>query len=521
MQRSFVFLLVLVVLSCNKAFESKWDIDVVTPLFQAEIDLKDLIPDSLTQINSDQSISLIIESDELKLNLDTLATIQEVSTVEKFLSPFISLTIPPNGTFPTPFEETEIEFGDVELKQVRIKSGKLGLAINSYVEEDMIGTFTVVSSNLNGSAFSVEETIPAGSANIPGSFYKEYDISGYELDLTGEDGNLFNTIVSDLNVIVDPNGSTVTVNNQDTLIVEVFYLDVQTEYATGFFGSEIIELENETVDLTLINGINPGAINFENVTLDLKLINGIGADFRFRIENIESINSEFNSSVTLNHNIIGNTINLDRAIDFPSFIPFEESYILDNSNSNIRDWIENFPNRIQYSVEAELNPLGNVSGGNDFIYCDSELGIEINTEIPLCFSAESLSLEDTVSYDLAGDANIDNIRSGNLELLIENGFPLEGNIQIHIYDGMSIVDSLLENTFINASSGSSFSTGQSVNSNLIVPVIQEKFEKLKDAEHLIIKATLNSPDFNSVKLFSEQSIQMTAIFNGNYLIDNE
>ncbi len=517
-----VFILgIALAISCNKALDSKWNIDIVIPLVHGELNFSDLVPDSITQINSDQSVSLHLESNALKFELDTLGSIQELSTIEKFQAPFVSFDFDPGATFPTPIDETSLDFGDASLKELRIKSGKLGLSVKSYIEEKLVANFTILSAEQNGISFQTEEIIPEGAGDSPGEFYEEYDISGYELDLTGENGSLFNTILSSLNVIIDPNGSTVTVLNSDTLIIEVFYIDINTQYARGFFGSREISQVEETIDFSLLENIAPNSIDFNQTELKLDLINGVGADFRFRLDELASLNSNHNSEVLLDHELIGKTINVNRAEDNQGLVPYESGYILNNANSNIDEWIENFPNNIEYSIFAELNPLGNVSGGNDFIYCESELGFNISVDIPLCFSVSDLVLSDTLALDLNEDENIDNIRSGNIELQVSNSFPLEGEIQLYLLENNLITDSLISSNNLAGSVLGSFNPNISASSVLTVPIDDVKFEKLKNADQLILNATLSSPDAQEVKILAEQRIDVTAVLKANYLVDTE
>ena len=521
MKRYLLLILIGLTLSCNKAFDSKWDIDVIIPLVYTELDISDFVADSLISINSDETISLSLSDQSLKIDLDTLGTIQEISTVEKFLAPFVSFDYEPGSTFPTELEETELDVGSAELKQINIKSGRLGLRIQNYIEESLLSQFNVLSATLNGVEFAIEELIPPGNGNIPGEFYQEYDISGYELDLSGEDGTDVNTIVSNLGVIIDPDGNTVTVTNMDTLIIEVYYLELETAYARGSFGSEVIELFDEEESFSLLDNIAPGSIDFENIEIKLDLINGVGADFRLRLEELKSVNSAFNSEVLLDHEIIGNTINVDRAVDDPVLSFYRDEYLLNADNSNVEEWIENFPDKIGYSLFAEMNPLGNVSGGNDFIYCESELGFIIEAEIPLCLSIEQLMLSDTLEISFDDEDNIDQVQSGNLEILVKNSFPLEGDVQLYLIENNLRTDSLLTTTELAAFGAPLIVANSSVNSILTLPVSSEKFDKLKSADFIEVIAKLNSPNNEQVKLKSGQKIELVATLKANYLIDNE
>ena len=507
--------------SCNKNLDSKWDIDVLIPLAYAQLDVNDLIADSLVSVGSDNSLTLVYTNDELKLNFDTLADLPETSSFDFFVIPFTSIDFNAGASFPTPLEELDLDIDRVELQEMRVKKGKIGVLIRNYIEDSLESSFQIVSSSLDGQPLSISETIPSANGNIPGEFYNEYDVSGYTLDLTGENGNDFNTIVSNLDVIINPSGNGVTITNQDSLVIITSYIDFEAAYVRGNFGQEIINIENETSQIDFFQDLNPEFIDLNNPKIKIDLINGIGAEFRMTLEEMISLNSSTNTSIPLDHQLIGSTINVNRAIDNGYPIPYTQEFLIDQTNSNIEEWLENIPQEITYSISAELNPLGNISGGNDFIYCESELGFDFQLEIPLCIAASNFNLSDTIDISLDEEDNIENVQFGQLKAYIDNTFPFEGELQLYLVENNSITDSIFFQNGINGSlqlGNPSQNVAQSV---LIAEVSQEKFENLKNANALHIRAILNTANSDEVKFYNDQRIDLNLVLEANYLVNTE
>src|SRR5690606_27130143 len=143
--------------------------------------------------------------------------------------------------------------------------------------------------------------------------------------------------------------------------------------------------------------------------------NEIGMDMRAKYFNVSSINTTKNKTVQLESNLLKN-INLTRAYydanNNPPIKPISIKKSITTANSNLGDFLSNFPNQLGYNAQIEVNPLGNISGGNDFIYRGTgiDLGVEIN--IPLNIEATNLILIDTADYIFLQENFYNNINDG-------------------------------------------------------------------------------------------------------------
>jgi hypothetical protein len=137
----------------------------------------------------------------------------------------------------------------------------------------------------------------------------------------------------------------------------------------------------------------------------------------------------------MSHAILQGPINLNRALDLgDGFSPSLYENVLDNSNSNVDAFIENMPDEVRYGLDIRLNPLGDISNGNDFLYFESALKASLELEVPLAVIATDLVLENVAKPDLPGDAENPSITEGTLNLFAENGFPFDARIVLDIVD---------------------------------------------------------------------------------------
>ena len=266
----------------------------------------------------------------------------------------------------------------------------------------------------------------------------EYDISGYEIDLRGFAGTGFNTLSTGFTIKTSETGNTVSIPAGPFIILEYGFSDILPNYGTGYFGQQSSTIDEEATEIDILNRITDGQMILDSVKIGLRMTNGAGADARFKLSRLSSINSRLNTTIDLNHSIVGSDILLGRAQDptgnAADVIATEAYYYLDNGNSNVKQFIENLPDKLGFLFDFDLNPLGNVSSGNDFFYYDRPFEAVMDIDIPLRASLTNLTLVDTIAWNLAGNSVVESINSGSFTLIAVNGFPLEAMVELILMD---------------------------------------------------------------------------------------
>ncbi len=454
--RKFIHLLVLTAplffSSCRKELEKpSWDTEILAPLIDASMNINNLLPDSVLQANADSSMKIVFNNDLYKIDIDTLFNIGDTTIHNGYSVGPIGL---PAG-FAIPFPSstsTTYALPGIELKKVIIKSGFVLFKVKSKILEATIYTYGIpCAKDPMGVAFTRTFTVPARVGSTPGTYDLLVDLSGYTIDLTGPSGTQINTIYTTLaaNTV-----GAVTVNPADSLLIDNTFYDLIPYYAKGYFGNNTYNVGPTTSNFTLFDRIVDGTLQLEDVDFDFNIENPIGMDARLYVNDISSINTRTGTTINLTNTIIGSTININRAAESGGIVyPTYANFPLNTTNSNIKPMIENLPNKFGYSMQIVTNPLGNVSGSNDFIYSDKLLKASLNMEIPLSLVANDLTLVDTLGLNISQTDGTQNIHDGTITLFANNGFPFDAQLQFYLLNENNVaVDSIFgyANTIVEA-----------------------------------------------------------------------
>jgi len=436
---SFGLLILSTLTACRKDAEpARWDVDVLAPLLTTRFTIADIIPDSLQSVAADGAITLVYSEELFAVDLDTVLEIPDTSFIYPYAFP-----LPGNDQFALPAgfpvisENNLIRFNlpDLALSKLIVREGNLELRMKNKMGSVINGTFGLPGGVFADGTSSVVATVGPGSVANPAYSSTQRDLAGGSFDLRGPSFNDVNTLATTVNAQLDPNGNGASVTNQDSVIVTAEYSGLVPHYAKGYFGSRTINVGPESNPLGLFNNFVSGTLDLDRVRLQVKVENGIGMDLRIRLNSLQAVNTRTGVTVDLVHTILDGPINLNRALDlgnsFRSSIYEDE---LDNDNSNVDLFLENLPDQLQYSLDLDLNPLGDISNGNDFLYHDSRLQALLELEVPLNIIATDLVLENIVKPDLPGNEEDQTIRDGDLNLFATNGFPFSGSVVLDIVD---------------------------------------------------------------------------------------
>ncbi len=498
--------------SCRKEVETSWDSDILAPLVKASLNINNILPDSILQANPDSSLKIAYESSIYKLSMDTLFNIPDTNIHNAYNIPFTYTFNPGQVVINNVVSETSYELGTAELRTVIVKTGFVNYTIKSNVHEVTDFIYSIPCAKKNGIPFSISVSVPAAVGSTPGVFNKTYDLSGYTIDLTGIGNNKVNTLYTSLSVSVSPSGSPVSVVPSDSISIDNTFYGLVPAYARGYFGSSTFDIGPEQTNFSLFSRIVSGSIQLEDVNFNLQLENPVGMDARMSISNLSSINSRTGNTVNLSNAVIGSTININRASEsggtvFPTYANFPFT----TGNSNIKPMIENLPDKLGYSMKVITNPLGNVSGSNDFIYSDKVLNAKLNIDIPLSLIATNLTLADTFDISFTDRG----IKSGTLTLLAENGFPYDAALQIYMLDNNNnLIDSLYTtpNTVESAPINALFRVTSKQLTKLDTYVSEEKMKAFNNAKKLKLKITFNTISQSQlIKIYSDYSIDIKLI----------
>jgi hypothetical protein len=520
----YIALSFILFFSCRKDEGPWWNAEFSGPIAKSSIGIQELFPDSNVITNPDSSLRLIYNETVFDLKIDSLFSIPDTTLDTAYVSPLGGYSFQPGDQiFSTPPNENFLNISGVQLKQLILKSGKIKLELISSITEPIVFKYDLLNSKLNGIPFSIVESVPGS-----GSIIKFYDISGLDLNLTGTSGNLFNTIISQNTMFISSSANAGFISFGQGIIIKISFINVVPFYGRGYLGNQNLSIGPETVSSGFLNGINADYFALADANIDLKISNGIGADIQANNVILKSKNTFSGNQITLSGSGVNSSYNINRAtfqnLSPQPVVPSNKNFLMNTNNSNIKQFIENLPDQLEYSADIVVNPLGNVSGNNDFVLYGYGLKTEMKIDIPFAFSAVNLRFRDTADIDLSGE-ELKNINSANLYLNVNNGYPFSANIQGYLCDeSLNIIDSLFINpNFINpATVDVNYIVNGSIKSVLPCVLTAERLTNLKKSKKIIFNVkinTLNSPQI--IKIYKNYRMDISLTGDINYSVNKE
>lgn len=525
-----VVLFVFVLLGCRRELDPpSWDIDALVPLAYTELSIFSAIEDSLLNTSGQGALELHYTEELIKFELDSLLQIPDTNTIESFSLPIGTVTVPPGQSIFSDTIETVYDLSGAELRYAIIRSGTIEVTLSNTLEEAVVFEYTLPNVELNGNPFEVIETVPAASGNSTSSITRVFDLSGYRLDLTGRDGNQFNTLLSQYDVYTDPTGNSTLLTSQDFVEINTTYQSIIPAYAKGYFSDRTEKIGPERTGLEAFNSIRSGTVALDEATLQLTIENEIGADFSMVMPTFRGLKTTTGSQVDVSHAITSSPVQLTRAKETVPESNYEaRSYQtqLDASNSNITDFIGIFPDSVEYVLDLAINPLGNISGGNDFIFYNTGVTVTTELSIPLRFSANRILIADTTEFQLDNDsrAQTDNIQGGTLWLRGENDYPLEAEMQLVLIDSLgTVLDTLvgMPNTVAAALVGADGRTIEPAVSRIAIPIDDATIPQMYAANRVIILATLTTVHSEPIVIYDDYRLTTKLIGDFEYRVDTD
>ncbi|MBN2729445.1 MAG: hypothetical protein JXR53_09505 [Bacteroidales bacterium] len=496
-----LFLIFFTLSSCRK--DPSWDVSLKTPLFNASLGIEDLVGDTMIQINPDSSVTVVFDKELFSLSADSIVSVPDSLYYTHFIIP-IGILAPPGALVLQKTESKYYDMDGAQLTEMKVKSGKLVIRAYNYVGDDAFIEYSLDNSSLNGSPVKVSGLIP--SFNNTGNFlYDEYDVSGMTLNLRGSYLHC-NSLTSTIKVYANPYATNpVQINYGDSIDILVEFQDIVLDYARGYFGQHAFD-ENDVSDFDIFGDLDIESIDLENIDMSVEIENSIGADASFQLTHLDGYGQ---STVSLVSNWVGKTINLTRAIENPPYSGniTPSTLLMDFSGDNVEDFIENMPSSLAYGMKGEINPLGNISSGNDFVYFGKGFKAIAHMEIPLNLAFSNLTMRDTIEYEL--NRNESYISESILYLDVSNGFPLSASFKIYLLDNNNTaIDSITPDNIISAApvDGSGRVT-EPIISHLEIYLNTSQTQNLYDAEKAVIEAVFNTGNSGQkVRFYSDYKL---------------
>lgn len=407
--------------------------------------------------------------------------------------------------------EIRLDLEDAKLKLAKLNSGNVVIDVISTAQDSIFFNFSIPGASKNGISFYTNPVIPPAQAGGNVLVTYTYDFSDYELDLTGISGNESNLLYSELIASIDSSGNLITLSESDSLRINLKLENIKPSYAEGFLGSLEYNIGPEDISFDIFKNVISGGISLENVTTYFSIENGIGVDAELNINKLNAYNSSTNNSVDLVSGDIASPIQIFKAID-PPLMPSITSFQLDNQNSNITDLINILPDRLSYELALFVNQGvdSTTSSYQDFVYVNSGIKSSIDIEMPLSLIANNLTLSDTIELTEETLIEFDGVESGNLNFIVDNGFPLSTNFELYFIDDQNnVYVSLVSEEKIEAAPVSNGRVINPLRSVLSFPLSSTEISNVSKSTKFLLIAEFNSDNSSFLKIYSDYKLKST------------
>ena len=373
--------------------DTSWNPKFAIPLLKANVGVYNLFgaTDSNAVSFNGKDVSLIYQSKAVSLQMDDIINLQDIST-------------------------PDVQVGYSTPNPIRIP---LDSALNK-----------IESIHLSTGKMTINTRIQGTADQLTFTFLDIKDDNNRELEIQITEGQSETASLLNHSIIPD-NGSvrfSITSLSAGTCNAQISMTGLDFKSVTGDFNFGEIRLPKDSFELYLFQNIAAkGNISINNPILSIKAKNSIGIALEPLFDRVESRNPASDDVTPL---IIkaSSTINDIKAGTQTGNI-VESEIRLDNSNSNLRDFVSLSPKFLTYELGFNIK---NNSSKPSTIFKNSSCELEMDIELPLEGRVSAFEVLDTIDMQVTSDLTL--IKEFLIKTYTNNGFPLDTKITILLMD---------------------------------------------------------------------------------------
>jgi len=375
--------------------DSSWNPKLAIPLLKANVGVYNLFgaTDS-NAVHIDESskvVSLFYQGKTVSLKMDDLINLQDISTPDAL----VGYSTPSPIGIPLDTSLNKIESINLSTGQMTIKTTTQGIA-------DQL-TFT---------------------------FLDIKDKNDQDLTIQVMEGQTETSTLIDHSIIPD-NGTirfSISSASTGTCNAQISMTGLDFKSVTGDFDIGTQRLPADSFELYLFQNIAAkGSISVNNPILSIKAKNSIGIALEPLFDRVEARNPASKDATKLLIRRGSNVNDIEAGTRTGGTV--ESEIRLDNSNSNLRDFISLSPKFLNYELGFKA---ANSSSGSQTIFKNSSCELEMNIELPLEGSVSAFEVLDTIEMQITNDLTL--IKEFLIKTYTNNGFPLDTKITILLMD---------------------------------------------------------------------------------------
>ncbi len=439
------------------------------------------------------------------------------------LKPQVATAIFPAQNLITKEDETLYNFGGAELTRIIVKEGDILMKVESTIEEAIILDYSVPNSSKQGEPGFIQKewTIPPAPPGDKVIVEERFPIDGFDIILKGEDNYshpLFNHIYNVLIARIEYSGIERTLSLDDKIKIEFGLVDIKPHLVTGDPGLHQFNVA-DTIGLDFFKRVG-GEVSLEDATFEIDIENSFGIEALININSIVGSNNRAQRNVGLISPEISNPIFLNKAINNTEFIPDTVSIVLDKSNSNLKQFLENLPDEIKPDMSATIRPNGTVNQ-SDFAFDHSSVTAKFTLNIPIAIGLDKLTLVTKEPIDLFKNEELDQVKEATITIDAKNGFPISATVELEFLDenenllltlftaGSNLIEAAEEDPLAGK-------VTEKMESEISTVIDPAKMQILRDAAYVRIKTMFDTEDAARFRIYDDYDIDLKLITEITY-----
>lgn len=409
--------LLVLLMGCRQE-PTRWYLDVAVPIFDDEWGWEDFLPDSSAEIAVGNPGVLFFQGQIAALQLESLSHLPD-TVVENILTPAFSggpFEVPPGAVLLDDDQDIVFAGMEQEFRSLVLESGILEYRVESSANGYVQLRYDFPGILVGGAPVALDVVVPPALGGANEAVSGQLDLALAQIDLSGQSGLESNRIHSNLMIgTPDDIDYTAQIYGNDTIKVHLEFKGMEVREILGYFGQETLEL-NEQVSVFDPERWPAGAVTGAPTKAALTFHNTMGADLSCWIESFHL------DGVALDHPSFSMEQVISRANWSESPVVFDTwEWDLLECTPSLFASLGQFPETIGLSGGLQLNPLGDVTAGNDYFRVAQPPFVTLDFELPLSFGLDGLLIRDTVwlePRDLPGF-------EGQFVVELRHDFPVE------------------------------------------------------------------------------------------------
>jgi hypothetical protein len=341
-------------------------------------------------------------------------------------------------------------------------------------------------------------------------------VNSSTIDLSTKTSHPYNLLPIVSSVIVSSEGTKVIFSSTDQVNLDLSFLNPSFDYAKGYFGQQTETIDKDTLDLNIKDVLDhiTGSFLVSSPSIKLNYSNGFAIPVQITLDA-----AGYKKSDVVQLGLAPVTLSYPAA---PAERDKNDVFTVNKDNSQLPQLVSMPPEKIIFSGNAKMNPLGNTGTRDNYLFTDSRFLGNLEIEVPLEFRINNLQFHDTVDNFMqntktGGDNPIkpEDFEFLRVDITADNGFPLGVSLSMVLYDSASqahvcTIDAadVIKAAPVDANGKvtAPLSTATSITIN------REFWNSINAADKIIFIFSMNTTDSGSkdVKIYSDYKINFKA-----------